>query len=216
LGEFLRENRPELVLWDSSAAFLARAGLDENSAPAVTNWWARVLTPVARELQAAVLVIDHDTKASELSRYARGSGAKLAALDVQYKVEMRTPFTRNKNGELKLFITKDRRGYLERDWIVDVCVGTGISPQFRRDTDAEVDAEQKLTDSWGKSKRKVFGALTDDWQTIAEIRAKLAELFPEDKPLSETSVSQYLTELNSKDRKAARRGPLTRAEWKKY
>ena len=42
LMEFLTDARPELVLWDSSAAFLARAGLDESSAPAVTNWWARV------------------------------------------------------------------------------------------------------------------------------------------------------------------------------
>jgi hypothetical protein len=46
----------------------------------------------APEHAAAVLVIDHDTKSSEPSRYARGSGAKLAAVDVASKIEPIRPF----------------------------------------------------------------------------------------------------------------------------
>ena len=79
LRELLDDIKPGIVLWDSSAAFLSRAGLDENSAADVTRFWSQVLTPIAREHGAAVLVVDHDTKNGEASRFARGSGAKLAA-----------------------------------------------------------------------------------------------------------------------------------------
>jgi 5S rRNA maturation endonuclease (ribonuclease M5) len=190
LMEFLGEHQPELALWDSSAAFLARAGLDENSAPAVTNWWARVLTPVARELHAAVLVIDHDTKASEQSRYARGSGAKLAALDVQYKVEMKAPFTRHKNGELKLYVSKDRRGHLERNWIVDVLTFEGqINPTFRSE-----DSEEAL-DSWAPAKRKIYGVLTNEFKTTNQVLERVHELFAGEEKMTRETASRELNEL---------------------
>src|SRR5262249_8095248 len=91
LSDVLTERKPSIVAWDSSAAFLAGAGLDENAAADVTRFYSHVLTPAARLHNAAVLVIDHDTKNSEPSRYARGSGAKLAATDVAYKVAMIKP-----------------------------------------------------------------------------------------------------------------------------
>jgi len=138
LSSFTEEIGPAMMLIDSSAAFLARAGLDENSAAATTSFWSRVLTPIAREAHAAVLVIDHDTKSSESSRYARGSGAKLAALDVQLKCELITPFTREQDGLLKIKVSKDRRGWLHRDWKVEVRTGNGlILPQFTHDDSPE-------------------------------------------------------------------------------
>ena len=156
LLSFAGEINPALMLVDSSAAFLARAGLDENSAPQVTSWWSRVLTPVAREIGAAVLVIDHDTKASEASRYARGSGAKLAVLDTQYKVELVTPFTRQQEGILKLLVTKDRRGWLHRNWQVTVKTGHGmIMPHLEHD-DTETIPVKK---GWSKSKQTIYDIL---------------------------------------------------------
>jgi hypothetical protein len=150
------EISPAMMLVDSSAAFLARAGLDENSAPQVTSWWSRVLTPVAREVHAAVLVIDHDTKASEASRYARGSGAKLAVLDTQYKVELVTPFTRQQEGILKLLVTKDRRGWLHRNWQVTIKTGHGtIMPHLEHD-DPEATPAKK---GWSKSKQTIYDIL---------------------------------------------------------
>lgn len=125
--------QPDLVLLDSSAPFMAIAGLDENSATDVTRFWS-ALSPVAREHHAAVLVIDHDKKDGEESRFTRGSGAKLAACDVQFKVKMVIPFSRDQPGELKVTVTKDRRGYLHRDWQVTVKTGTGITVEFTRDT----------------------------------------------------------------------------------
>lgn len=115
LDELLMQRKPTLVAWDSAAAFLARAGLDENSAADVTRFYSRVLARCARHFGATVIVIDHDTKNSEPSRYARGSGAKLAATDVAYKIEPVKPFSREEDGTSKLTVTKDRRGWLDRN-----------------------------------------------------------------------------------------------------
>jgi AAA domain len=191
LMEFLDSVRPAMVLWDSSAAFLARAGLDENSAPAVTTWWAKVLTPLARELRAAVVVIDHDTKASEMSRYARGSGAKLAASDVQYKVEMKSPFNRNESGVLRLTVTKDRRGYLHRTWLVNMESNSGsLHPQFVN------ESEKAKTDLWSDDKRKIYGALNDDEQTVDEIAELYAKLFAPTMVPHRDTIVRLLNELN--------------------
>lgn len=191
LMEFLDSVRPAMVLWDSSAAFLARAGLDENSAPAVTHWWARVLTPIARELRAAVVVIDHDTKASEQSRYARGSGAKLAASDVQYKVEMKSPFNRNESGVLRLTVTKDRRGYLHRTWLVNMESNSGsLHPQFVN------ESEKAKTDLWSDDKRKIYGTLNDSEQTVDEIAELYAKLFAPTMVPHRDTIVRILNELN--------------------
>lgn len=114
LAGTLKDLGPALVIWDSSAAFLARAGLDENDALDVTRFWAGVLTPCARDLGAAVLVADHDTKSPGGSRYSRGSGAKLAVVDVAFKIRIIKPFTRTQDGILGLDVPKDRRGWLAR------------------------------------------------------------------------------------------------------
>lgn len=112
--------RPALAVWDSSAAFLARAGLEENDAGDVTRFWSNVLTPCARRAGAAVLVIDHDGKSGGLTRYARGSGSKLAATDVAFKLDAITPFTRAQDGIVSLTVTKDRRGWLHRSHRIEV------------------------------------------------------------------------------------------------
>jgi len=190
LMSFSKEIKPAMMLIDSSAAFLARAGLDENSAPAVTNWWSRVLTPVARDIGAAVLVIDHDTKSSEASRYARGSGAKLAALDVQIKVEMVTPFTRQQDGDLKVIISKDRRGHLPRNWRVNVGTGGGvIDPQFRQE-EAE-DAPSEVSGS--PSKRAVYSVLDGVPKGYHEINELVHD--KDGFYLKRTTVSQALNAL---------------------
>jgi hypothetical protein len=168
LMSFAKEINPAMMLIDSSAAFLARAGLDENSAPAVTSWWSRVLTPVARDIGAAVLVIDHDVKNSEASRYPRGSGAKLAALDVQIKVTMTTPFTREQDGNLKVIITKDRRGWLYRNWNVDVHTGNGIiHPEFSRDAPPETGKAAQA--EWPPSRRALYEVLTNMPQSSQDL-----------------------------------------------
>jgi hypothetical protein len=166
--------RPTVVLWDSAAAFLSRAGLDENSAADVTKFWAQVLTPIAREHGAAVVVIDHDTKdTATASRYARGSGAKLAACDVAFKIEIVTAFSRTANGVMRMKVSKDRRGWLHRSWTVAINTNGGMNVTL---TEAEDNAdgqavEQQLT----PADRKVQNALTAEPSTIQQITDRIAE-----------------------------------------
>lgn len=191
LMSFSKEINPAMFLVDSSAAFLARAGLDENSAPAVTSWWSKVLTPIARDLGAAVLVIDHDTKGTEVSRYARGSGAKLAALDVQIKVTMVEPFTREQEGNLKVVITKDRRGWMHRNWDVQVHTGEGvIDPEFTRET---VDSTSAKEISGAPGKRGIYAVLDDIPKTYHQINELVHD--HDGFYLKRTTVSQYLNEM---------------------
>lgn len=182
------ESSAAMVLVDSSAAFMARAGLDENSASDVTRFWSQVLTPVAREANAAILVIDHDTKSSEQSRYARGSGAKLCAIDVQLKVTMEKPFTREQDGNLQVIITKDRRGYLHRHWDVRVRTGGGsIVPYFGKSV-----PDQSVSEA-PPARRAVYAMLDEAPRTYHQINDALVA--SEGRPLRRETMSRELNEL---------------------
>jgi predicted nucleic acid-binding Zn-ribbon protein len=171
LREAVDAIRPGIVLWDSSAAFLSRAGLDENSASDVTRFWSQVLTPVAREHGAAVLVVDHDTKNGEASRFARGSGAKLAASDVAFKVSIMQAFDRTTNGVLRLAVTKDRRGWLHRHWEVGIHVGPVMDIRF---TETAEDGGLPAGADLSPAERKVAAALTGTPSTAREITDRIA------------------------------------------
>jgi AAA domain len=129
LFDRIRDRRPGIIGLDSTAAFLAIAGLDENAAADITRFWATVLMPCAREYGAAVAAVDHTIKSGEHSGYGRGSGAKKAASDVQYIVEVIKPFNREQDGILKLTTApgKDRRGYLATGYRVHVRTGALIA-----------------------------------------------------------------------------------------
>jgi hypothetical protein len=137
LADLMTARRPGLVVWDSAAMFLARAGLDENAAADVTRFYSRILTPCARQRGAAVLVIDHDAKNGEPSRYARGSGAKLAATDVAYKIDPVRPFSRTRSGVSRLTVTKDRRGWLHRQHEVTFTTGALLEVSVRDQPEGE-------------------------------------------------------------------------------
>jgi hypothetical protein len=114
LAELLERVRPALLGLDSAGAFLAVAGLSENESEHVTGFYKGVLLHAARQWNTAVVVLDHQGKADEAGRYARGSGAKLALVDAHLRVEATVPFSRSQSGLLKLLVQKDRRGYLHR------------------------------------------------------------------------------------------------------
>lgn len=182
------QTSPALLLIDSSAAFMARAGMEENSASDVTRFWSQVLTPVAREAQAAVLVIDHDTKSTEQSRYARGSGAKLAAIDVQIKVSLDKPFSRGQDGMLGITITKDRRGHLHRHWNVEVKTSGGsISPYFHRSV-----PDQSVSEA-PPARKAVYAALTGTPMTYHQINDAMFEA--DGRRLKRETMSRELNEL---------------------
>ncbi len=125
LADLLERTRPALVGLDSAGAFLAVAGLSENESEHVTGFYKAVLLKAARTWNTAVVVLDHQGKADEAGRYARGSGAKLALVDVHLRVEAVVPFSRSQSGLLKLLVLKDRRGYLHRSHEIAVNVDPG-------------------------------------------------------------------------------------------
>lgn len=163
LARVVMAARPALAIFDSAAAFLARAGLDENAAADVTRFWSDVLTPCARRAGVAVAVIDHETKNGGPSRYGRGSGAKLAATDVAYKLDAVKPFTREQDGVLKLTVSKDRRGWLHRAHRVHV---TRNPLAFTLTEDHGADAE---VDDMPPARRKLLDALDDQPRPAKDI-----------------------------------------------
>ena len=124
-----------LAVLDSLPDFLAAAGLSEDSAADVTTFVARVCGRF-REAGVATLLLDHLTKpggdtGGTKSRYARGSGAKLAKADATLMVETVDTFEVGKSGRLRIGKTKDRRGRIplprfgKGAMLHDVTVGEG-------------------------------------------------------------------------------------------
>lgn len=130
LLELLRPEQPALVAWDSASAFLTTAGLDEDKNRDAGRFYKTVLLRLARDLDTAVVIIDHIDKAATNGRYARGASAKLGLVDVHFRLEAKRPFHRGQSGLLLLTVTKDRRGYLHRHHEILVDVDNGITLTF--------------------------------------------------------------------------------------
>lgn len=101
-----------LVVFDSLPEMLTATGLDETSSVEVTGWFRRVARPLANA-GACVLLIDHPVKSGNGNGYARGSGAKLAAVDgAVIELEEVQPFSPDQSGSSNLIVRKDRLGGL--------------------------------------------------------------------------------------------------------
>jgi hypothetical protein len=111
LTALIADHHVALVVIDSVPEALALHGLDENSSMDISAWFQQIPRPLARA-GATVLVVDHVTKATEgRGRWARGSGAKLAAIDgAAYILEPTEPFSRERSGHSVLRVAKDRHG----------------------------------------------------------------------------------------------------------
>jgi hypothetical protein len=89
---------------------LSRDGYDEDKAPQVAEWANKFPRWLARK-GSAVVMLDHVTKDREKRSSARGSGHKLAVIDgAAFEVIVSTPFSRHKEGKLRLRLEKDRTG----------------------------------------------------------------------------------------------------------
>jgi AAA domain len=124
LRKLVERTHAALVLFDSIGVALAQAGKDENHVSEVQPLYSALLA-LARDKQAAVVLLDHVTKDAKGGRYARGSGAKLQLVDVALMVDVVRPFDRQHSGQLRLAVSKDRRGYLGRHHDVKVEVDQG-------------------------------------------------------------------------------------------
>lgn len=111
VAQRLDQVRPELVIVDGVAEAMAYDGLDENSNTDFMDWAVRVPRAITAT-GAAVVLLDHVKKNKEKGdRYARGAGAKLAAIDgAAYDVHTVEPFSRDRPGSVSLVVAKDRHG----------------------------------------------------------------------------------------------------------
>lgn len=98
---------------DGVAEALALNAWSENDASEVTRFYLYLPRAIART-GAAVAIIDHLVKDKESQgRYARGSGAKLAAIDgAAFKLEVISALSRGATGRIRMSVVKDRHGWV--------------------------------------------------------------------------------------------------------
>lgn len=107
----LETENPPMVCFDGLAVLMAQEGLDENDNSHCTIFYQARLQPLSK-MGACVVVSDHVTKGEGGRKFgARGGGAKKGNYDgVSYSVEIKTPYSKTKAGEVILVVGKDRHG----------------------------------------------------------------------------------------------------------
>ena len=121
-----------LVVFDSQAKALRRAGFSEDSADDVTEWTTNLVLHLSNVKDATVVVIDHVVKsATQASNYGRGSSAKAADADVSWYVQRRTDFDRRQRGMVDVYLWHDRDGALPGHLLFAIGDGEGGLPVHR-------------------------------------------------------------------------------------
>jgi hypothetical protein len=119
-----REHGITLIVIDSAGEAFGLEGINEDKDAEVGPWLRRVARPLA-DTGAAVLLIDHATKAKDNPLYPSGSKRKRAAITgASYLVESPQPLTRERGGRLTLTCAKDRHGHYRRAELVAEVVFT--------------------------------------------------------------------------------------------
>ncbi len=108
----LLTRRFALVVIDGVGEALATGGRSSKDNDEVTGWLRTVPKAIADGTGAAVLLVDHVTKAEDgRGRFAIGAQAKLAGLTgAAYTVEVAAPLGRGMVGVVNLRVAKDRPG----------------------------------------------------------------------------------------------------------
>jgi hypothetical protein len=103
-----------LVVLDSLGEAFGLEGINEDKDAEVNPWLRRVPRRLA-EAGAAVIIVDHATKAGDNPLYPSGSKRKRAAVGgAQYLVEATHPMSKGQGGKLRLTCAKDRHGFHKR------------------------------------------------------------------------------------------------------
>jgi hypothetical protein len=113
LKQLLQGRTFALAIVDGMTEAYALLGLDSYSNTDVPTFLSKLPRPIASATGAAVVLIDHVTKAKEgRGRFAIGAQHKLAGIAVAYGVEVIEPPSRLRPGKLKLTVHKDRHGHV--------------------------------------------------------------------------------------------------------
>jgi NrS-1 polymerase HBD domain/AAA domain len=114
IDAFLTKWKPSVVFIDAMQGALALHQLDENSATDIETFYRIVVDPL-RAYGAAVVTLDHVTKATEgRGKWSIGSQRKIGACDVALGLEVIQEFGRGRVGKARIRTHKDRPGYLSR------------------------------------------------------------------------------------------------------
>lgn len=196
-------SKPVLSLFDSVGAFMALAGMDENKATDTSRFYMRVLLPLSRSLHSTLLLIDHDTKGSEGggsngsgsgSRYARGSGAKLGAIDVMFKVSPLRAFSRSQDGAVILQVTKDRPGWLNpRKYRLDITSHLDVTFTEARGAHGETDTAESGLIKLSPAEQKLMSCVTENQCGVEKMAARVSSKYGHG--LRRETVSRGMTHL---------------------
>lgn len=189
----------DLVVIDGVGEALSREGLSEDKAEDVIRWTDLLPRPIART-GAAVLMLDHVAKDPEQrGRWARGSGAKLGAVDgASYQIKVRVPFSRHREGRFDLVVAKDRPGGVGA--IGEIVATVHVTPHAAGElvtvrVDPHTNEAAAPTDSWKPTviMGKVWSAL--DGSTAPLTATALASLVHSDKPrLVKEAITRLIAE----------------------
>lgn len=116
-----------LVVIDSVSKALRKAGIDENSAGEVTGWTMKLIA-ACKTYHMPIILVDHVSKLAKDQRYSRGSGAKLADVDVQLTLEVVHDFTKERIGMVRVRRQKDREASLPISQCYSIGDGLGLLP----------------------------------------------------------------------------------------
>jgi hypothetical protein len=179
--------RPALSVFDSFADMLALEGHDENSSVHVTQWIKNFAEPV-KQLGGAALTLDHINKADS-GTGARGSTAKLAKVDVAWKLSGKQ-FDRNTTAELTIKKDKDRMGCLPKVKTFTVGGDAEGNLIFEEGAVSNVPHPAGLTEK----ERAVLDVLKDEFP--GGVKATAWQKAAEAKEISESSFYRCLKTLD--------------------
>jgi hypothetical protein len=188
LVDDVRSGGHALVVIDSLGEAFALDGINEDRDNEVGPWVRRVLRPLA-DTGAAVLVIDHSTKAGDGSLHPSGSKRKRAAVSgASYLVEATKPLSKGTGGRLRITCAKDRHGrYARREVVANVVMSV---------TDTGTNVELYAVDNTTQAEPADTAV-----RVIAEQVVRLVKDSPV--PLSKTGAREALTVKARSDRKRA-------------
>jgi len=136
MPEQLLDPEPTLVVVDAVTEAMSLFGLDPSDNADAAEFYRLVPRPFTA-VGATVVVIDHVTKAGTGGRWALGAQHKLAAIDgAAYRLETGAPSGRGRKGTAKIFVVKDRNGYIR-----GLAEGTRVAElHLNSETDGSVEA----------------------------------------------------------------------------
>jgi hypothetical protein len=141
VGQVFAEGGFTVVIYDSLREGISQLGGDPNSDADISRFVDIAVTPlVARRIAVPVL----DNTGHENKHRPKGSGSKLDAIPVAYKVKAAEPFSVVQLGRIEIECTRSRFGDFGRQWTMRVGHGVFNLPEPREESPAaRADRERR-------------------------------------------------------------------------